>query len=139
MSEEDIDWAYAVHLLMPGADWRRSETYEALAESWLDEREIPSKAALLAALQTHEQEAAKVPTDSIVTKRQLRLAMLALETPIRDGDIRLKLADNEAGLINWEDAVEIQRGHPLVLALAAAFSLSDDDVDNLWRAAGEIV
>ena len=41
-----IDWARAVDFSIPGASWGRSETYNALKDSWTDTRPIPTKSEL---------------------------------------------------------------------------------------------
>lgn len=73
------------------------------------------------------------PVPEMVSMRQARLAML-------DAGILAQVdaaigQSSEANKIEWEYATDLRRDHPLVAQLAPALSLSEDDVDNLFRSA----
>ncbi len=82
--------------------------------------------------------AAAVPTN--VTRRQLLLALLNGHAITRAA-IRTQLeaiADataRESALIEFEEATEFERAHPLVATLAAAFELTTGQVDDVFRTA----
>jgi len=48
------------------------------------------------------------------------------------------LAGDEEALIDWEFATVIRRDYPLVSALAMALGKSSEDVDAIFRRAGEL-
>lgn len=51
-----MDWAIAIDRLRPGAKWRRSQSYQDLLDTWLDETTLPSEAELLAAYEDWASE-----------------------------------------------------------------------------------
>lgn len=79
-----------------------------------------------------------VPTQ--VTARQARLALLgaglldAVQTAV-DG---LQGSEGAAARIEWEYAQTVDRTSPLVQSLAAALSLAEDQLDDLFTAAARL-
>lgn len=77
------------------------------------------------------------PVPDTVSPRQARLALLGIglldtvETALK----ALPGTQGRAALIDWEYATEVQRDSPLISALAPALGLTDEQVDDLFRAA----
>ncbi len=79
------------------------------------------------------------PVFSPVTRRQLRLTLVrngislaAVETAIAampDG------LEKEEAQIEWADASEFERAHPTLMLIAGALSLTETQVDAMWRQA----
>lgn len=67
-----------------------------------------------------------------VTRRQLFLALLAHDASLTRANLRASLAGNEAALIEFDEAIEFERSHPLVASLAASLGMSEADADNLF-------
>lgn len=84
-----------------------------------------------------EQVEETAPVPAVVSRLQARLALLgagmlqAVEDHIADsGDAMLQLV--------WAEATEWRRDSPTIATIAAALELTEDQVDQLFRAAGEI-
>ena len=76
-----------------------------------------------------------------LSRRQLRLGLLSLG--IKSADVESKIAElpedqREIALIDWQDASEYERTHPLVSMLGASFGLTDEQIDAAWLAAQEL-
>lgn len=84
--------------------------------------------------------ASPAPAPWIVSMRQARLALLAAgKLAAVDAAINaMPEPERTQAQITWEYAAELERNHPLVLALAAPLGLSDDDIDALFTAAAAI-
>lgn len=71
-----------------------------------------------------------------LTRRRLRLGLLSIG--IRSADIEAVIAaipDAEArewAMIEWQDASEYERDHPLIADAMAALDLPAEQVDTLW-------
>ncbi len=78
-------------------------------------------------LPTADEHRAEMPT---LTRRQL--LRVVLDIGITEADIDAALADDPVGLIEWRNATQYERLHPLMTSLAADFSLLPDQVDALW-------
>lgn len=82
-----------------------------------------------------------MPVPTIVTKRQLRLALRA--AGIATGTIESALAKiSDAGkradaAIEWQDASAYERNHPLIAQVGAACRLTSEQIDDLFRAAAK--
>jgi hypothetical protein len=73
-----------------------------------------------------------------LTRRQLRLQLLSMG--ITSGHIATMIADmpepaRSIAQIEWEDATQYARDHPLVATLGAQLGLSDARLDTAWREA----
>jgi hypothetical protein len=87
-------------------------------------------------VQDLEPATVELPT---LTARQIRLALASID--ISEVDVETLLAAEEDGamaLIEWRYANGYRRDHPLVEAIAAAFSLPSAQVDALWIWASEL-
>lgn len=89
----------------------------------------------------HTLEDAPPPAvPALVSMRQARLALLGagllslIDAAIDDMDE----PDRSAARIEWEYATELRRDHPLITALASQLDLSEQQVDGLFIAAGQI-
>lgn len=71
------------------------------------------------------------PVPTCVTPRQARLALNALGKLKAAGDA-IATAGPDAQ-IEWEYATSFDRGHPLIAAIGAALSLSEPEIDDLFR------
>lgn len=84
-----------------------------------------------------EEEPDAAPVPAVVSRLQARLALMsagllqAVEDHISaSGDATLQLV--------WAEATEWRRDSPTIATIAAALELTEDQVDALFRAAGEI-
>lgn len=77
------------------------------------------------------------PVPTAVTMRQARLALLGagLLAQVSAAIASMAGAEGEAARIEWEYAQEVRRDSPLVAGLSAALGLTDEALDNLYRAA----
>lgn len=82
-----------------------------------------------------------IQVPSIVTPRQLRLALIAEGVMPQEIDEALNAIEDPTeraiALTEWEYSLSIRRGHPLIGVLATIFDKSDDEVDDIFRKAGE--
>ena len=76
----------------------------------------------------------------VVTMRQARLALLQAGklTAVNQTLAALTGVQGEAARIEWEFAATVDRSSELVTMLAAALSLSDDDLEALFTAAASL-
>ena len=76
----------------------------------------------------------------VVTMRQARLALLQAGklTAVNQTLAALTGVQGEAARIEWEFAATVDRGSELVVMLAAALSLSDDDLEALFTTAAAL-
>jgi len=73
------------------------------------------------------------PVPQVVSARQIKLAML--DADLLDEVEAFAAQQDRAVQISWEYAVEFQRQDPMLVAMAGAFGLTDEQVDDLFRAA----
>ncbi|MDV7392991.1 hypothetical protein RZS08_16590, partial [Arthrospira platensis SPKY1] len=73
--------------------------------------------------------------------RQLKRALIlaGIDPAMIDSAIEAIEDGTERALAkaDWHDAAFIERGYPLITQFAAGLGLSDDTVDNLFRAAAQ--
>jgi predicted component of type VI protein secretion system len=74
---------------------------------------------------------------SAITRRQLRLTLLAhgLLDQVEPVIQSLPEPDRSIATIEWQDASEYQRDHPLIEQIGAALDLAPSDIDAMWREA----
>ena len=88
-----------------------------------------------------EIERQRMPT---ITRRQLRLALLnrfgvtAAQVEAQIAAMPGTPAQREAAMIEWQDAPEYRRDHPLVATLGAALGLTEAQIDNAWGEAATL-
>lgn len=88
-------------------------------------------AVLKSAIENPPVQPAPVPAS--VTRRQLLLELNA--RGITRTAIRTQLGNDEAALIEFDEASEFARAHPLVGSLATALGLTSAQVDDVFRSA----
>lgn len=78
-----------------------------------------------------------VTVPRVVTMRQARLALLAagLLAAVDAAIAAMPGAEGDAARIEWEFATHVERQQPLVLAMAGALTLTEQQLDNLFVAA----
>lgn len=89
----------------------------------------------------HELENAPPPAaPSVVSMRQARLALLGagLLSQVDTALDQMDEPNRSAAMIEWEYATELRRDHPLVASLSAALELTEQQIDDLFMAAGSI-
>lgn len=74
-----------------------------------------------------------VPVPQSVTPRQARLALLAAGL-LDDVNAAVAAAGPQAQ-IDWDYALEIRRDNALIASMAAGLNLTDEQIDDLFRAA----
>jgi hypothetical protein len=82
------------------------------------------------------------PVPERVTQRQLRLAMLGLGLTAEMVEAQLAnlpSSQKAAALIEWEYSLDAKRDHPLIASIGQAMGLTDDQVDDIFRAAEAII
>lgn len=80
---------------------------------------------------TPEEERARMPS---ISKRQLRLTLVRNGISLADLDAAILTMGDEA-IIEWQDASEYHRLHPLLNQVADYLSLTQAQVDMMWRQA----
>jgi hypothetical protein len=78
-----------------------------------------------------------VAVPEVVTMRQARLALLGagLLAQVNTAVANMPGAEGDAARIEWEYAQEVRRDSPLVAGLSEILGLTDEALDNLYRAA----
>lgn len=71
-----------------------------------------------------------------ISKRQLRLTLVRNGISISELDNAISQMGDEA-IIEWQDATEYNRLHPLLLQVAAYLELTPEQVDVMWQEALE--
>lgn len=111
-----------------GAKWNMTgETYDTL--EWLDDSPKPTEAEL-------DALTPPAPIPQTVSRFQARAALLQAgklaeaEAVVSQADVITQLA--------WAEATEWKRSSPAINTLAEAIGLTQDDIDDLFRAAAEI-
>lgn len=69
-----------------------------------------------------------------ISKRQLRLTLVRNGISLSDLDAAIIAMGDEA-VIEWQDASEYRRLHPLLNQVAAHLSLTQEQVDAMWQQA----
>ncbi len=80
---------------------------------------------------TPEEQRALMPP---ISKRQLRLTLVRNGISLSDLDAAIIAMGDEA-VIEWQDASEYRRLHPLLNQVAAHLSLTQEQVDAMWQQA----
>jgi hypothetical protein len=76
-----------------------------------------------------------------LTRRQLRLQLLAIgitSEQVEAAIAELPEADRAVAMIEWQDASEYVRAHPLIDALAPALGLTTEQLDAAWAQAATL-
>lgn len=98
-------------------------------------------------IETYEDSVANMPPPSTATPASIRVALRRLHniTLLQLDDVITQVIASlpDAGAqadaeILWEYAIEIQRAHPLVAAIAAALNLNDQQIDDVFREAANV-
>jgi len=109
---------------------------------------LQAQAAQLIADKAAADEAARIaaeanpPVPFAVSRRQLFLALAAIG--VTRAAIRAMIeatpdaAAREAGLIEFDEAIHFERGHPLIAQLGAALGRSESQIDDLFRSAANL-
>ncbi len=88
---------------------------------------------------TAEEQRASMPS---ISPRQLRLALIGAGVSLASVDAAIAAipdqAQREAAQVEWEYATTYVRTHPLIVSLTPALGLTDEQVDDLWQAAGAL-
>ena len=80
---------------------------------------------------TPEEQRAQMPP---ISKRQLRLTLVRNGISLSDLDAAI-LAMGDEAVIEWQDASEYRRLHPLLNQVATHLSLTQEQVDAMWQQA----
>jgi hypothetical protein len=77
-----------------------------------------------------------LPAPTVISMRQCRLALLSAGylAQVESALSALPSPQKEAALIEWEYATEVQREHPMILAIGQAIGLTDAQLDDLFVA-----
>lgn len=80
------------------------------------------------------------PVPYIVTRRQAKLALhdAGLLPSVEPALQALSEPQKTTAIIEWEDAIEFQRDHTLITALASSLGLTEEQVDNLFIQASKL-
>lgn len=85
--------------------------------------ELPYKAPVI--------DTPATPVPASVTRRQFKLALLGIDL-LDDVEAMIAASGDRALQINWEEALEFERGNPFVAQMAAALGKTEADVDALF-------
>jgi hypothetical protein len=91
-------------------------------------------ATLITAIENPPVEASPVPAE--VTRRQLLLILH--RSGVSRGAIKQTIGNDEEALIEYEEALSFRRDHPLVSSLGQALSMTEENIDNLFRQASQL-
>lgn len=72
----------------------------------------------------------------VVSARQMKLALLG--AGLLDGIEAFVVTQDRAVQISWEYATEFRRDDPMLVNMAEAFSMTYEQVDDVFRAAAQI-
>lgn len=97
----------------------------------------PSAADLDDALTSRRPVPPPVAVPAQVSRRQLFLALLEQSPTLTRTAIRAQLT-TEAQLVEFDEAQEFRRDHPLIAALAAALGFSAGEVDQVFIRASQL-
>ena len=71
-----------------------------------------------------------------LTRRQLRLGLLSIGITAEDVEAQINAivdpTERAYGMIEWQDATQFRRDHPLIAQVAVALALPPEQVDDLW-------
>lgn len=72
-----------------------------------------------------------------ITRRQLRLTLLAhlLLSEVEPAIAALDEPERSVAMIEWQDASEFRRDHPLIAQIGSALGLAEADVNAMWAEA----
>lgn len=77
-----------------------------------------------------------------LSPRQLRLALIGAGVSLASVDAAIAAipdqTQREAAQVEWEYATAYVRTHPLIVSLTPTLGLTDEQVDDLWQAAGAL-
>lgn len=72
----------------------------------------------------------------LLTRRQLRLGLLSIGITAADVEAQINAivdpTERAYGMIEWQDATQFRRDHPLIAQVAVALALPPEQVDDLW-------
>ena len=135
------DVATALETLVPAAKYGGSltantrEAFDALR--WEDDRPKPSWDDVEAAMTPDPAEALAREREGMVCSRFQAKAAL-LQAGLLD-QVQVAVDDAEPFVrIAWAEAVEFRRNSPTIAALAKSVDMTDEQVDDLFRAAKKI-
>ena len=136
-----LDVATALDVLVPAAKYGGSltantrEAFDALR--WEDDRPKPSWADVEAAMTPDPTETLAREREGMVCSRFQAKAAL-LQAGLLD-QVQVAVDDAEPFVrIAWAEASEFRRNSPTIAALAKSVDMTDEQVDDLFRAAMEI-
>lgn len=71
-----------------------------------------------------------------LTRRQLRLGLRSIGITAEDVEAEINAivdpTERAYGMIEWQDATQFRRDHPLIAQVAVALALPPEQVDDLW-------
>lgn len=97
--------------------------------------------AVMAVYAAHDPDAVLPdPVPEVVTMRQARLALLqsGLLATVQSAVDAMPGAEGDAARIEWEFSSTVERNRPLVQSLGAALSLTEAQLDDLFRIAATL-
>lgn len=98
------------------------------------EFEEPSDATIANAIANPPAEILPVPES--VTRRQLLLVLNSLG--VTRAMIHAQIGNNEAALIEFDEAMDFRRDHPLVAQIGAALGFTAAQIDDAFRSAAAL-
>jgi len=113
-----------------------------------DAAPLHAQAAQIIADEEAAREAARIAAEAnpsvpfAVSRRQLFLALAAIG--VTRAAIRAMIeatpdaTKREGGLIEFDEAIHFERGHPLIAQLGAALGRSESQIDDLFRSAANL-
>lgn len=114
-----------------GANWVELDPGSAVGPGWLYDGET---------FAPPEAPAPSIP--SVVSRKQARMALVLSGVPLAtvQASIDAITDDTERALaqIAWDDAVEFRRNDPFLVAMAAALSLTESQLDDLYTLAATL-
>lgn len=82
-------------------------------------------------------QSAPVVQLSPLTRRQIRMGLVLNDVNLADVDTVLAAIEDPQeraiATIEWQDALQFERDHPLLKKVAPALGLTEDQVDAMWH------
>lgn len=131
-----MDYALAVDILLPAADYRRADDYASLVATWHDARPVPSDAALVAAWENYATPLPESVSNLAFTESLIEHDIFpdAVETLI---DLIADEKQRWLAKVRWQQS-RIALSDPILQAQAAAFGLTPAKLDAIYARAVEI-
>jgi hypothetical protein len=112
-------------------------------DQWASHPEVLAAAGFVETVRTPEDDIVPPePTPATVSARQIRLWLIRQGVPMAAVDAAIDAITDElkrdSVRVEWEYAPYVERSHPMLIPLAAALGLTEQEVDQAFAEAAQI-